>query len=320
MPIINKEQPSDADLIAALIANGGERAGHAPASSEPEIDTFPKDQLPPDPRSTGQQGVGPGGDEDEDFATEAPATEDEELGEYETTIPPGEEGEFYTETPSELSALREELAELRMQMATQPQAPAEPAKPKPLFDRSKYVLTQEEMDNLLDNPALINDRFEAILDDVEAALGTQLQPEQVQTIVAGYFEAERVTNEFYERNPDLAHPKRKRIVAMVMQQEQRKMAASGQPVNLEKLMAATEREAREALGLPKPRKGGKPGGKGAKPQTFHTEKRGNRPNAKPAGAKPTLPGGKSGRKGGGGGNKPKPGSQRAMIDEMIRTR
>lgn len=303
MAIIKDEKPiSDADLMAALLNNPemtvqpGQAQAEAPPAAPPAAPVLGPDprtyQAPPDERELA------GGGGEAEVVTDPPEEELEEV----YTDPPEEEEPAAN---PEVAALRQELNMLKgiLQMGgVKPPVQPEPAPAQPkALDPSKYTLSQEEIDQILDDPSIFNKKMTALVQDFGAMLTqAQTQPETIQNMVEGIVTAQTKVKEFYELNRDLDTPERRYIVQIAMEKRRGQMVASGQPVEIDALLRATEGDVRRALGLkraPRTRREtvdtSKPPAKKAAAATPVPP---GRAAAKPAGRTPSLPGGnKSGR-------------------------
>lgn len=296
MAIINEDRGDiDAQLLAALVG------GNAPAAPASEAGQDPPAPAPaPAPASASldprhSSAIPP---HDYELVTEFPATEaPEDTFETEAPVtePPVEEPAYVKEMRAELGSLRGVLQQSGLLK------PKEEPRAKPALDASKFLLTQEELDQVLDRPELINAKLQALAEQMSTALGSTMQPEDVQTIVDAVVTAKTKTEEFYKTNPDLNTPGMKRFVQTVLKDKHAEIMQRGGAVDLDALLKDTAIEVRRSLGLKKPvqvRKEKVP----SKDEPAKKTPDGKpsaaapRPNAKPPGTAPSLPATKSARR------------------------
>ena len=109
----------------------------------------------------------------------------------------------------------------------------------------KEFFTKEEIDQLIDNPALIQVALNKVRRDaIESVLGTL--PQIAGNIVQQQFDAYRASQDFYEANEDLS-PYREFVKTTYMT-----VQAQNKELPLEKILAETAAQARKSLRLPTP--------------------------------------------------------------------
>ena len=109
----------------------------------------------------------------------------------------------------------------------------------------KEFFTKEEIDQLIDNPALIQIALNKVRRDaIESVLGTL--PQIAGNIVQQQFDAYRASQDFYEANEDLS-PYREFVKTTYMT-----VQAQNKELPLEKILAETAAQARKSLRLPTP--------------------------------------------------------------------
>ena len=300
MSIIKDEKPiSDADLMSAMLSNPEMTVQSGTDFEMPAVQAPIAPVVGPDPRTHKAP------PDERDLVDDPKVVDTEPLVDAEME-------EVYTDPPlndtpvgnPEVETLRQELAMLRsalqiggikpqQSMPTQAQAKS--------LDPSKYALSQDEIDQVLDDPTIFNKKIMALAQDFGDMLSqTKTQPEAIQSIVEGIVTAQNKVKEFYELNPDLNTPERRYIVQIAMEKRRNQLTSGGQPVEIDALLQATEGDVRRALGLkraPRVRREtidpDKPKTKDVAASAAVTS---TRAAAKPAGKTPSLPGGnKSGR-------------------------
>lgn len=278
-------------------------------------------EPPSEDQVTSTPATEPPAEETEAPSTEEPSTEPPEEEDYTTEAPTTEEEEFETAAPTTeapLDARDEQIGTLmqanrdllntvqQLVAGQQPGAKGE-EKPKPALDPKDFLLTQEELDRLLDEPELINEKLGALVEKLNAnqeQMTANLAP-QVEGIVTLVTEATKARDSFYDDNPDLNVPLLRKEVQNRFKAQLTAAQGAGNTLDVGKTLKAIAVDVRKDAGLPPLKK--KPPGK--KPQA---------PGKKTAKNKPTMPGTKAGRKG--GGKKPggkKRGTQQNYMDELI---
>lgn len=274
-----------------------------------------QDSEPPDPRYEG---------EEEDPATEPPGDAEYEDGEFETDPPEDDDEEFDTDAPAteapeddEIGTLRQQNLELMQQINAlgqtilagqkgqeEPKKPKGPKEP----DVNQFLLTEKELDEVLDNPELFNDKLKLMFKGITGFVQERLDavPSAVQEQLDETRTVQQVVDDFYKANNDLATPGRKEFVSFHFRQAVDKATVQGRQVDFGKVLEDTAVKVRSSLGLKKP-------GKVRKEQTGSAGRKSGKRRAKP-----TMPGGQSGRKGKGGkAKKPKPGSLAAHMYDLL---
>lgn len=249
----------------------------------------------------------PSGDDTEEPEGEVEDGEEEEdgtdgEGEEEEDEEP-EDGEEEVDEVAELRAVNKELlqqfnANISALLQAQTEAGSGKEKEAEPINFAEDFLTEEEQDNLIDHPELLNKAFARFADKLTQAF-QKMQTDtsaSVEASISATVAAQKTAESFYAANPDLNTPLLKGFVKTVFSQKAAEAKAAGLAKSNDKLLEDTAKAVRQALGLKKP--------KSVKKVASGKKK------------KPTMPGSKSGRKG-----KPKKDDKRTdqqtLMDELV---
>lgn len=300
-PIV-KKQENQQDFINQLAGELGMEFGAGDTKGSEDVTLAPATD-PPD--------VGDG----DEFETDPPATDppggDEDVA---TTAPPADaddEEEFIEMSSSEFNKLVDRMNEMGKKLQETPGATATTTVVKPTETEAqgskivvtkeelhKLLLTEDELDRVVDEPQLINKAFERLVDAMAPSFeAVSRLPSEIETQVNNLINVKDVAVKFYEQNPDMAsNDTVRQLVQMRFERQAASMTGTG--IDEMKLLNGIADSVRKDLGWEKPKGGVKAdkGPKGAKRVTLLGEDIEAVVKRRKKTTKPTLPGASSGRR------------------------
>ncbi len=294
----NNDKVQD-DLMAELLGTLG--TGDSDTEETEEDDTTTEEGTDENEETTTDE------NDDEEDDTEDTSTDDDDT-EEDDTEEESEDEETNTEEDESASAanvllqaqfqsLSDKYAVLEAKLAPKDKGTD---KEKATFDPAEFLLTEEELDEVLDKPELLN----AAMKRMGIAFNKQLEavqsavPQAVQQQVDAVTQTKSMVKTFYDKNPDLAEGGRKRFVQFTFQEQLQEAQAAGGQVDFLGLLNKTAKAVRKELGI--------------KTQVVKKTPDGVKPKSK---KKPTMPGTQSGRKAQKKTTKRK--GQHAMMDDLL---
>lgn len=274
------------DLASALGLDGPEEEEIANVET-PSIDPEQEDYLDREPSGDDDEDISsPSGDDDlGDEGEDAPSGGEDEEEPEEDLEDEEEEPDQYAELRAQNIELMKQMQELTtsfIRLQKGEELPKEKTGPK-IPDVKDFLLTDEEIDSLLDDPGLLNKKLEGLFQGMvnfvtESAAAI---PDTVRADIRTESNLANTVTRFYNEHKDLDSPIRRRVVKDIFETRMGEAQAAGKVVNVDTLLAQVAKDVRAELGIKQPKKVIK------KNSSATPSKSG----------KPALPGAKSGKKG-----------------------